>query len=84
MKAILEFGAQRLEPELPLSERVHVLWYVNFYCNLAALFAIIRLCKETPKVIGGCVLETEDEKILQIAHTNHSASQVHIILLIVN
>lgn len=84
LKAVLEFGAQQLEPELPLSKRVHVIWYDNFYCNLAALFTTIRLCKETPTVTGGCVLETEDEKILQIAHTNHSASQLHIILLIVN
>ena len=34
-KAVVEFSTQRLQPGLPLSERVHVLWYVNFYCNPA-------------------------------------------------
>ncbi|KAN0128099.1 hypothetical protein V8E53_014080 [Lactarius tabidus] len=53
-KPVVEFVSQRLQPELPLNERIHVIWF----------------CKETPTAIRGRALETGDEKILQFAQTN--------------
>ena len=70
---VREFVQQRSRNDIPLSERIHGLWYVNLFYNLPIpSFTVIRLCTVTPTA-GGRVFETGDEKLLQFAHKNQGA-----------
>jgi hypothetical protein len=58
-ETVREFVQQRSGDDLPLSEKIHGLWYVNFVYNLPI---------PPSPTAGSRVFETGDEKLLQFAH----------------
>ena len=72
-ETVREFIEQRLQPQLPMKERIHGLWYVNFSSYPPIFFfSVIRLCTETPAA-GGRIFETGDEQLLEFAHKKDGA-----------
>ena len=71
---VRDFILQRSRQDLPLSEKIHALWYVDFpfFRFSDGSLHNIRLCIETPTT-GGCVFEIGDKMLLKFTHMNRSA-----------
>jgi hypothetical protein len=71
-----DFIVKRSNDQLELKDRLHAAWYEDLdFKTSSKTQVIVRLCIKTP-FAGGRVLETGDEKFLQLAQQYHGEAVV--------